>query len=89
MMGGMSDQNPPPHASESTGSKITMRVRIAYGIGGGGLSFLFLFVVVPWIGNLLDVSKLMAIVLSFGILFMLLVVYVWGWNVGARTNHNQ
>ena len=85
----MSDQGPPPHTSESTVSEVTMRVRIAYGIGGGGLWLLMFFVVVPWIENLLDVSKLMAIVLSFGILFMLLVVYVWGWNVGARTNYNQ
>ena len=66
-----------------------MRVRIAYGIGGGGLSFLILFVVVPWIENLFDVSKPMAIVWGCGIPFMLLVVYVWGWNAGAKARQRQ
>ena len=66
-----------------------MRVLIAAGIGGGGLYILIFLVVVPWVKNLLDVSEPIAVLLSCGIPFVLLLVFVSGMVVQARAHQRQ
>ena len=89
MVGGVSDHNPPPHASESTGSKITMRVRIGIGILIYCLIVLHRRLVVPWTENLFDVSEATAMLLSTSIALNVCFVIVLIGVITSRRRQNQ
>lgn len=76
MVGGMSVHNPPPHASESTGSKMTMRTGIGIFVVISCLMFLYDRFVVPWVGDLFDLSEDIAMLFSSSIILNICFIVV-------------
>lgn len=89
MVGGMSDQNPPPHTSENTAPEITTRTRIGIGIGIGGLYTLIFLVIVPWAQNLLNTPESIVILLSYSTPLVLILIFVSGMVTQAKAHQRQ
>ena len=85
----MSDQDPPPHVSDDTGSSITVWRRVVAGIAAGGVIVLNLFLFAPWIENSIEVSESTAVMLGYGILFVLVAAHMSGRFSEARSHRRR